>query len=122
MNASGPVETHFLLNKLFEIEFGLYDHTNAVSAKKDPLAVIRAKPEESILNSSHLWDLAERFAKARIKERFDLNFMEYISLPLPDAALLDKLSFEVISKVETDMKKAEMEAFEAMANANKPKE
>lgn len=120
LNAQGPVEIHYLTNKLFEIEFGIYDHTNAQNVASDPLAVIRAKPEENLSSTSHLWDLAERFAKARIADRFKLNFLEYIGLPMPDAALLDRLSFEVISKVELEMKKAETEAFENMVNSSSP--
>ena len=107
--SKGAVQTHFLLQKLYEVELRLHDHTNVSLFKSDPLAVIRAKPEEMISRSSHMWDLAERFIRAKIHERFGLDFIQYINLPIPDANLLNVLSFEVIANVEIEERKREQE-------------
>ena len=115
----GSVETHFLLQKLYEIEFSLFNHTDPVAVATDPLAVIRAKPEECYSTSSHLWDIAERYARAKINKRFNLNFIEYCNLPMPDAALLDKMAFEVMGNLELQESKKENQLF-AKASAPNP--
>lgn len=118
-NMKGPVANHFLLQRLYEIEFNLHDHTSIALHHSDPLAVIRAKPEEALSRSSHMWDLAERFARAKIKERFGMSWLEYINLPMPDAYLLNVLSFEVIANVEIEETKRNQEAQKAALEASK---
>lgn len=117
LGAVGAVANHFLVQKLYEIEFGLFNHTDPVAVAADPLAVIRAKPEESYASASHLWDIAERYARARIHKRFNLNFIEYCNLPMPDAQLLDKIAFEVMGNVELEERKRENEV---LSQASQP--
>lgn len=80
---------------------------------KDPLAVIRAKPEESFILSSHMWDTARRYREAKIWDRFHIDFLTYSGLPLPESQLLDRLSIEVFAKGELEDIKIRNEAQEA---------
>lgn len=66
-----------------------------------------------------MWDLADRYARAKIKERFGYTFKEYIDLPMPEANLLNLLSFEVIAAVELEERKREQEIQKAAIEAAK---
>lgn len=117
------MQMHVLLNKMYEIEFGMFDHTDAQSVKDDPLAVIRAKPEESFITSSHLWDVAKRYAEAKIKERFGISFIEYSNLPMPEARLYERLAFDVFGKIELSaLQRQNSEAEQVAAAAAAKKE
>ena len=66
-----------------------------------------------------MWDLADRYARAKIKERFGYTFKEYIDLPMPEANLLNLLSFEVIAEVELEERKREQKIQKAAIEAAK---
>ena len=66
-----------------------------------------------------MWDLADRYARAKIKERFGYTFKEYIDLPMPEANLLNLLSFEVIAAIELEERKREQEIHKAAIDAAK---
>lgn len=95
-----PAESHFLLQTLYNMEMGLYDHLDPVLARTNPLAVVRAFPEEDVQQGSLIEELAFRYRKNRIHQRFDINFVDYMKLPCTLARKLDDVADKVIRPIE----------------------
>jgi 3'(2'), 5'-bisphosphate nucleotidase len=77
------VEATYLMHALYNTSNGFFDHRAAANDAKSPFAVVRAFPEENPLAESLLEDLALRYKTNQIWERYKLNFLEYIALPMP---------------------------------------
>lgn len=103
------VDSHYLLNSLYNIEFKLFDHFDPQKKKAEPLAVIRAFPEEDPQADSLFEDVVYRYASNKIGERFRMSLEEYLRLPCTKARCLDKVAEIVmgpIEKEEVDKRKA----------------
>lgn len=106
----GPVDAHFLLHSLYNMEMGFFNHMDPVDAKRHPLAAVRAFKEEDPYTDSLMEDVAYRYRKNQIRKRFDINFLEYCKLPVTVTRQLDKIGDEVIKPIEREEEKAQMDA------------
>lgn len=101
-----PVESHYLLQSLYNMEMGLFNHLDANLNRGNPLAVVRAFPEEDTQQGSLLDELAFRYKKNRIFDRYNINFLDYIKLPCTMARKMDVIAEEVIAPIEREEAKA----------------
>ena len=62
--------------------------------------MVRAFPEENPLADSLLEDLALRYKTNNIWDRYKLNFLEYISLPMPITRTLDDIGSKYLGPIE----------------------
>ena len=106
-----PFETHYLLNTLYNIEMGLFNHLAEGSSAKEPLAVIRAFKEENQKANSLLDEVAFRYKTNKIWERFKISFLDYIKLPVTKARELDDISIRVLKPIEDAEEKAKAQVF-----------
>lgn len=105
------VEATYLMHALYNTSNDLFDHKNAAQDAKSPFAVVRAFPEENPLADSLLEDLALRYKTNQIWDRYKLNFLEYIRLPMPITRTLDDIGSKYLAPLE------ERERREAAAGA-----
>lgn len=106
------VESHYLLNAIYNMDMGFFDHLSETKAKAEPLAVIRAFKEEDPLANSLMNDLAFRYYRNKIEKFFHIDFLEYIKLPMPVARKLDDIAINVLSKLakeEDELTKADLQ-------------
>lgn len=113
LGAKNIVEQHFVLHMLYETEFGMFNHADPTLSKEDPLAVVRAKPEESLMALSPLWDVATRYARYKIKERYGITFHEYLELPVTTSFLYNQMATEIFGEIELEEIKARNRVTEA---------
>ena len=106
-----PFEAHYLLNTLYNIEMGLFNHLVEGSSTKEPLAVIRAFKEENQKANSLLDEVAFRYKTNKIWERFKISFLDYIKLPVTKARELDDISIRVLKPIEDAEEKAKAQVF-----------
>ena len=106
-----PFEAHYLLNTLYNIEMGLFNHLVEGSSTKEPLAVIRAFMEENQKANSLLDEVAFRYKTNKIWERFKISFLDYIKLPVTKARELDDISIRVLKPIEDAEEKAKAQVF-----------
>lgn len=114
----GPVESHFLLHSLYNMEMGFFNHRDPIESKNNPLACVRAFKAEDPFVDSVLEDLAYRYRKNKINKRYDINFLDYIKLPVTVTRQLDRIGDEVLKSIEKEEAEAEARAIE---NITKPK-
>ena len=94
------VEATYLMHALYNTSNGFFDHRAAANDAKSPFAVVRAFPEENPLADSLLEDLALRYKTNQIWERYKLNFLEYIALPMPITRVLDDFGAKYLGPIE----------------------
>lgn len=78
------VDTDTLLRDVYESSYQIYNHlgsSNNAKGKKRPLASVALHDSEDITETSLLFNSFETFAQKGIKETFNLNLLEYLSLP-----------------------------------------
>ena len=115
----GPAESHYLLQSLYNMEMGLFNHMDPHLAQKNPLAVVRAFPEEDTQQGSLLEELTYRYRKNRIFERYNINFLDYIKLPCTMARKMDSMAEEIIAPIETEEAKRKAASLPNLDNLDK---
>ena len=98
------------------MEMGFFNHLDPVESKNNPLACIRAFKEEDPYVDSVLEDLAYRYRKNKINKRFDINFLDYVRLPVTVTRQLDRIGDEVLKSIEKEESEAEARAIESITN------
>lgn len=111
-----PSESHYLLQSLYNMEMGLFDHMNPELARMNPLAVVRAFEEEDTQQGSLIEEIAYRYRKNRINARFNINFLEYMRLPCTVARKMDEVADQVIRPIEDEENKIKNQALENQMN------
>jgi hypothetical protein len=113
----GAMDAHWLKHNLYNKEFGLYD-CFAPMAAKEPLAVVRAFPEEDPIRETYLVDLCYRYYECKIHEFFHLSLTEYMALPMPYARKLDDIARNHIRPMEMERLKRESEEMRRQLSAS----
>lgn len=95
---------------------GFFNHLDPIESKNNPLACIRAFKAEDPYVDSVLEDLAYRYRKNKINKRFDINFLDYVRLPVTVTRQLDRIGDEVLKSIEKEESEAEARAIESITN------
>lgn len=98
------------------MEMGFFNHLDPIESKNNPLACIRAFKAEDPYVDSVLEDLAYRYRKNKINKRFDINFLDYVRLPVTVTRQLDRIGDEVLKSIEKEESEAEARAIESITN------
>ena len=98
------------------MEMGFFNHLDPIESKNNPLACIRAFKAEDPYVDSVLEDLAYRYRKNKINKRFDINFLDYVRLPVTVTRQLDRIGHEVLKSIEKEEAEAEARALEKITN------
>lgn len=105
-----------MLHSLYNMEMGFFNHLDPIESKNNPLACIRAFKAEDPYVDSVLEDLAYRYRKNKINKRFDINFLDYVKLPVTVTRQLDRIGDEVLKLIEKEETEAEARAIESITS------
>lgn len=96
------LEAETILTSIYETTTGIYNH---LDVNYNPLASVAVHPSERYLKSSGLYATVKRYTDRGIKDRFDLNIVEYLNLPREMQRILTLVSLDIIAEMKAASKK-----------------
>lgn len=74
------VDVQVAMQDMYDVKFGIFNHIGAKKAR--PLSSVAFHPAEDISTGSRIFDTGLRYENSKIKEIFDMSFLEFISMPV----------------------------------------